>query len=121
MTGQSYQRGVHKGNRVNPEDYSWPDGFVNPDAGLVRQAATAVRTGYTISNQRFAPLGSPVERLSHMGKTSGMATPGELGRKMEEAREFGVDPTLNPIIPIDPKIMLPRYRTARNGEWESGK
>jgi hypothetical protein len=131
LTSQSYQRGVHKGSRVDPHDYLWPDGFVSPDSGLERQAAGAHRTGYTISTPRFAPLGNPVERLAHMGKTSGMATPGEIGKKLEEGRQFGVDSSMNPIIPQDPHLQegtfIPRYRIARNsrtprtGEFESGK
>jgi hypothetical protein len=121
LTAKSYQRGVHKGSRVDPKDYLWPDGYVQPEGGIEREEATATRTGYTISVQRFSPLGDPVERLAHMGKTSGMATPGELGRKMEEARRYGVSPSMNPIVPPDPQIMMPRYRIARNGDYESGK
>jgi hypothetical protein len=119
MTAQSYQRGVHKGSRIAPQEYMWPAQFT-PSDGLEREA-TGHRVGYTIQTPRFAPSLDPVERLAHMGKTAGMATPGDVGRKMEEARNMGVDPALNPIVPPDPKIMVPRYRIARNGDYESGK
>lgn len=119
MTAQSYQRGVHKGSRVDPESYMWPDGFT-PESGLMRQAYSQ-RVGNVIETPKFAPTGNPVERLAHMGKTAGMASPTEVGRAYQEAREFGVDPAMNPIVPPDPKIMVPRYRVARNGDYESGK
>jgi hypothetical protein len=111
LTEQSYQRGVHKGSRIESKNYLWPNGGVTPDAGLMRESR-AERVGNVILTPRFAPIGNPVERLAHQGRTSGMATPGELGRKMEEARNAGVDPSMNPIIPMDPKHFMPRYRTA---------
>lgn len=37
-TGQrSYQRGVHKGERIDPSDYYWPQGM-SPDRGLTKRA-----------------------------------------------------------------------------------
>jgi hypothetical protein len=110
LTARSYQRGVHKGSRIDPKDYLWPEGGVTPGAGLERQQATAAPAGNTTLVARFAPLGDPVERLAHMGKTAGMATPGDLGNKMAEARAYGVSPSMNPIIPPDPQLMMPRYR-----------
>lgn len=35
---RSYQRGVHKGERIDMGDYAWPDEF-NPQTGLMTQAA----------------------------------------------------------------------------------
>ena len=119
MTAQSYQRGVHKGSRVDPENYSWPTEF-NPNSGLERQAFSQ-RVGNVVETPKFAPSGNPVERLAHMGKTAGMASPSDIGNAYKEAREFGVDPAMNPIVPPDPKIMIPKYRIARNGDFESGK
>lgn len=111
MTARSYQRGVHKGSRVSADDYFWtPD--VNPDAGLARQAQ-GQRTGNVIQTPRGAPRGNPVELLAHMGKTAGMATPGQLGQKMQEARNLGENPVINPVVIQDPKyrgIFRPRYR-----------
>lgn len=36
-TQRSYQRGVHKGERIDPGDYIWPEEF-NLDTGLKREA-----------------------------------------------------------------------------------
>lgn len=37
QTQRSYQRGVHKGERIDPADYFWPDDF-NPSTGLEYEA-----------------------------------------------------------------------------------
>lgn len=55
---KSYQRGVHKGEKINQDDYSWPRKF-NPDSGIHRQMVTA---------QRFAPAGTVNERLIGAGR-----------------------------------------------------
>lgn len=39
---RSYQRGVHKGEKVDPGDYMWPAEF-GPMTGLERQARTGLR------------------------------------------------------------------------------
>lgn len=41
-SGPRDQRGVHKSERLNPEDYVWPDDF-NPMSGLMNQATTGER------------------------------------------------------------------------------
>jgi hypothetical protein len=110
LTAQSYQRGVHKGSRIEAKEYFWPSDQVNPDSGLERQSIQ-VRDDNVIRTQRFAPIGNPVERLAHMGKTSGMATPGMLGQKMQEARDMGSNPVTNPIVLQDPNLR-PRYKTS---------
>ena len=39
MNERNYQRGVHKGERIDPSDYFWPEGGpVDPEAGLRAQA-----------------------------------------------------------------------------------
>lgn len=43
---QPYQRGVHKGERIDPRDYVWPNQF-NPETGLELEA----------QGRKFAPLG----------------------------------------------------------------
>jgi hypothetical protein len=118
LTENSYQRGVHKGSRIDGRNYFWPDGEVNPENGLAREAKARrsdFNAGYTRQVKRFSPLGNPIEVLAHSGKTSGMATPGDLGNKMEEAREYGTNVPGNPIVVQDPikvanlRKMLPRY------------
>ena len=125
MTSRSYQRGVHKGSRINPKDYFWPSDDMGPDDGLERQAM-AQRVDGLILVPRSAPRGNPVEMLAHQGRTSGMATPGMLGQKMQEARDMGVDPASNPIVLQDAALrkMVPKYgigRSQRDGTFESGK
>lgn len=62
LTQRSYQRGVHKGERVDPGDYRWT-ADVNPMAGLEAQAA----------GTKWAPKGTPSERLAHMGKVNALS------------------------------------------------
>lgn len=57
LTQRSYQRGVHKGERIDPIDYRWRDG-VSPTAGLEAQAR----------GERFTQKGTPEEQINHMGK-----------------------------------------------------
>ena len=61
VTQRQYQRGVHKGERIDPRDYYWTN-EVNPEAGLAAQAR----------GEKWTQTGSPVEILAHMGKTAGM-------------------------------------------------
>lgn len=68
LNQRSYQRGVHKGERIDPSDYAWRDG-VDPQAALENEA-----TGL-----RWAPRGNPVERLAH-GGNSDVLTPQEMAK-----------------------------------------
>lgn len=54
---RSYQRGVHRGEKIDPADYEWPSDF-NPQTSLKLQA----------DGRKFAPKGTPIERLAHQGK-----------------------------------------------------
>jgi hypothetical protein len=56
VTQRSYQRGVHKGERIDPGDYLWPAAF-QPDRGLKLEAA----------GQRQAPVGIIVDRPTPAG------------------------------------------------------
>lgn len=56
---RSYTRGVHKGSRIAPTDYFWPDDM-NPYMSLEAQSHG--------SKKRFAASGSPIERLAYGGK-----------------------------------------------------
>lgn len=51
LTQRSYQRGVHKGERIDPGDYLWPAAF-QPDNGLAAEAM----------GMRQAPIGGIPER-----------------------------------------------------------
>lgn len=50
---RSYQRGVHKGERIDPQDYFWPPEFT-PTTGLEIQA----------TGMRYAPSGTLLERAA---------------------------------------------------------
>lgn len=111
LTERSYQRGVHKGERIARTDYFWDTAVLDPQAGLRREAKTAKRTGNTVSVERFAPAGNPVERLAHMGKTAGLSAPEEA----KVYKQFGVSIAKNPVVIQDPgrkermQKMLPTY------------
>src|SRR5262249_9386294 len=98
LTDRSYQRGVHVGSKVGQQQYEW-DASVNPEAGLMRQAQTAIPTlNGTIETARFCPPLDPVERLAHRGKPAGMSA----AQMNQVARQFGVDPGKNPVVNPDP-------------------
>jgi hypothetical protein len=111
LTERSYQRGVHKGAKIDASDYFWDGKAVTPDAGLRRESRTARKTDYTISVKRFAPVGNPVERLAHIGKTTGLTPP----EQMAMAKQYGVSVARNPVVLQDPDRkarmmrMLPNY------------
>jgi hypothetical protein len=108
LTSKSYQRGVHKGERLGQDSYYWTD-EMNPDQGIQRQMATAqmedIEGGVVMTTQRYTQSGNPVERLAHMGKTAGLTPPEE----MRMARQYGVDPAKNPL----PMTMTDPTRAAR--------
>lgn len=96
LTQRSYQRGVHKGERIDPSDYFWSTDF-NPQSGLDRQA-----TGL-----RFAPTGTPEEQIQHLGKNH-MLSPAQLGAT---ARRHDIDPgPVDPIRTAKAARLLPSWR-----------
>lgn len=62
LTQRSYQRGVHKGERVDPSDYQWT-ADVNPMAALEAEAR----------GERWTQKGTPSERLAHLGKVNALS------------------------------------------------
>lgn len=84
---RSYQRGVHKGDKVDPSDYLWPDaGAVNPQAGLV----------YEAQGLKWTQTGTPEERLAHMGKNAALS-PSEMARLQQK---YGVAEVMADIDPV---------------------
>lgn len=83
---RSYTRGVHKGSRISPTDYFWPDDLT-PFTTLEKRAQG--------DKKRFAQEGNPLERLAHGGKyiTSEKA--------IELARELNIthDPQMRVVSP----------------------
>jgi hypothetical protein len=85
LTQRSYQRGVHKGDRIDPQDYYWND-QVNPQAGIEAEAR----------GRRWTQVGStPVDQINHMGKNHLLA-PQEFDKV---ATSVGVQPP-NEIDPV---------------------
>lgn len=70
---RSYSRGVHKGERVNPGDYIWPDEF-NLQTGLIYQS----------KGRKYAPPGAEPARLTNDGKAGPRAVPQGLTRDQYE-------------------------------------
>ena len=70
LNQRAYQRGVHKGERIDPQDYFWPDEF-GPDSGLARQAAAMpdASTGAMLFRvERQTVTGTLNERLTVLGQ-----------------------------------------------------
>lgn len=87
LTDKNYQRGVHKGERVNPQDYFWSD-TVNPQAALEAQAR----------GLKWTQTGSNIqERLAHMGKNAALS-PEEMTAAYQR---FGVDPQMRDLTPMN--------------------
>jgi hypothetical protein len=118
LTDRSYQRGVHKGEKLGADQYFWtPD--CNPEAGIRRQSMVEVDNqegGIVLRTERYVPTGSPEEKLTAMGSRATL-TPQQ---QAEVSKRFGVDPVQNsiPMTQSDPdrvarmqaQGMLPKYR-----------
>lgn len=85
---RSYSRGVHKGERINPGDYVWPDEF-NLQTGLVNQAAGV----------KFAPPGAEPVRLTNDGKAGPRGIPRGLDRPQQEIIDMQRQSMLKTLLP----------------------
>lgn len=97
LTDRSYQRGVHVGYKISNDDYFWNTNIVDPRARL-KAESKAKKSGYTMSVKRYAPKGSPVERLAHLGKTAGLSPPEQISLY----KQYGVSIARNPVVLNDP-------------------
>ena len=70
---RSYSRGVHKGERINPGDYVWPDEF-NPWSALQLES----------QGLKWAPTGADPVQLTNDGKAGPRGVPRNLDRPQEE-------------------------------------
>lgn len=70
---RSYSRGVHKGERINPGDYIWPD-EMNLFTGLAYQS----------KGLKFAPPGAEPVTLTNDGKAGPRGIPRGLDRPQQE-------------------------------------
>lgn len=85
---RSYSRGVHKGERVNPGDYLWPEEF-NLQTGLVLQA----------QGLKFAPPGAEPIRLTNDGKAGPRGIPRGLDRPQQEQIDMQRRSMLKRLVP----------------------
>jgi hypothetical protein len=79
---KSYQRGVHRGERVDPQDYYYPESL-RPERGIKRQMR-AVYDGTTYRASRSAPQFNlvPAPHLPNDGKADIRSnTPGQIDKK----------------------------------------
>lgn len=79
---KSYQRGVHRGERIDPQDYYYP-GALKPDRGIKRQMR-AKFDGQTYMASRFAPQFDmvPPPHLVNDGKADmRSSSPGQIDQK----------------------------------------
>ena len=114
LTERSYQRGVHKGEKISRSDYFWNTSEIDP-MGRIKQQAKANRiwnNGVELYEiPRYAPTGNPVERLAHLGKTAGLSAP----EQQNLYKQYGVSMAKNPVVIQDSgakehlQKMLPRY------------
>jgi hypothetical protein len=87
LTDRSYQRGVHKGDKIDAGDYMWPDaGGVNPQAGLVYQAR----------GLKWTQQGNVTERLAHGGKVNALS-PSEMATLQQK---YGISEVMADIDPV---------------------
>lgn len=98
LTQRNYQRGVHKGEKIDNSDYFWPPEF-NDMSGLQAQAR----------GQKWGPVGSTAaEQINYMGKGH-MLSPAEMGR-------VAAQHNVKEILPVDPirqsqmQRLLPRWQ-----------
>lgn len=63
---RNYQRGVHKGERIDPQDYFWPANL-SPDRGLQQQAQGIPGPDGTTACVRQTPMGTPLEQFTADG------------------------------------------------------
>lgn len=70
LNQRAYQRGVHKGERIDPGDYYWPAEF-DPNSGLARMSGAVediVEGARVFRVARPAPVGTVSERLTVLGQ-----------------------------------------------------
>ncbi len=84
LTARNYQRGVHKGEKIDNQDYFWTPEF-NDMSGLEAQAR----------GEKWHPVGSTAaEQINHMGKNH-LLTPQQMS---QAAAQYNV----KEILPVDP-------------------
>lgn len=67
QSARPYQRGVHKGERVDPRDYFWDRKAMDPDDGI-RRGMDSVYVEGLFYQQRMAPTGQETVLLAQRDK-----------------------------------------------------
>ena len=98
LTQRSYQRGVHKGERIDPQDYYWPEEF-NPQTGIE----------YEARGLRWTAKGTVVERLAHTGHTE-FASKAEKDAVMAQYGVKDESTVIDPVRQGRMKRLLPNWR-----------
>lgn len=103
LNERSYQRGVHKGERIDAADYFWPS-ELQPERGLVRQmhSVQIAPDDPRLWSPRAAPLGTVAEQMQISGATELPMTP--RGKLRPPATTYD-----NPSAP-SLRTMLPSWR-----------
>ena len=91
MNLRQYSRGVHKGERINPTDYIWPDEF-NKFTGIAMMDA----------GLKYAPPGMEPQRLTNDGKIG--------AREAMQREQPGADKSINPERSSRLRHLMPKYR-----------
>jgi hypothetical protein len=73
LDDRSYQRGIHKGTKMDPQQYFWPEEFT-PDMGVRRPAHLDPDT-FLLEQRRQAPVPINTERLMHTGLRAPVGNP----------------------------------------------
>jgi hypothetical protein len=86
LNQRSYQRGVHKGEKVDPRDYFWPP-ELQPNSGLQRQMGAVPQPDGSWSSPRYAPMGTVGEQMQASHATELPMTPNGRARPAPSAYE----------------------------------
>lgn len=97
LTQRSYQRGVHKGSRIDPQDYYWND-VVNPMSGIDAQ-----RQG-----KKWTAQGTAGDQINHMGKNH-LLTPDQV-HQMADSVGIKAPKQLDPIRAQKMSRLLPNWK-----------
>lgn len=87
LTPGSYNRGVHKGSKIDQSDYFWTK-YMNPDQGLIRQMKAEpvdVEGAIVFMSDRAAPTGNEQQKLVNDGKNADMLRPGNRNVSLTES------------------------------------
>lgn len=103
LNQRGYQRGVHKGEKIDAADYFWPS-ELRDTRGLARESKVTPQPDGTLSSPRNAPLGTPLEQMMASGGTQ--LPVGPRGRMQPPPAPGSV----NPAIAANLRYLSPSWR-----------